>query len=269
MTLLFPNPKTTSRAGFALVIVLGFLVLLTVLVIAFFSSVTTDYVATKQYSSGAATKQLADSVVQVVLGQIKAATTGANLTWASQPGMIRTYDASGATVNNFKLYSSGAMMVGGPLKATQVSDYDTAWNQKPAAWTDLNSPVTDAGGGVNFPIIDGNNIVLLSKDASGNMVPPYLGYDAITNSTGALKADGLPDVEGFAVDPAKVTYDPTAKPSATNTPVPVPVTWLYQLRDGTFIAPDVTSHHNRDVQGLGKPAQRHKPHRGPGRLLDR
>ena len=232
-----------TRTGFALVLVLGFLVLLTILVVAFYSSVTTDYASTKQYSNGAVTKQLADSVVQVVMGQIKAATGGTNVTWASQPGMIRTYDAAGNAAGNYKLYSSGAMTTPGALTAAQVADYDTAWNTKPAAWTDLNAPVTDVHGYVNFPIIDGNNLRLLSTDASGNSCPAYYGYDAINNATGAPTPDGLPDVAGFAVDPnAKgITFDPSVAPSATNTAVPVPVTWLYQLRDGTLIAPDATS----------------------------
>ncbi len=237
---IFPGHRPT-RAGFALVLVLGFLVLLTILVVAFYSSVTTDYASTKQYSNGAATKGLADSVVQVVMGQIKAATGGTNVTWASQPGMIRTYDTGGNAAGNYKLYSSGAMTTPGALTATQVADYDPVWSTKPAAWTDLNAPVTDIHGYVNFPILDGNNIRLLTTDASGNACPAYYGYDAITNATGATTPDGLPDVAGFAVDPNKVTFNPSAAPSATNTAVPIPVTWLYQLRDGTLIAPDATS----------------------------
>ena len=103
--------------------------------------------------------------------------------------------------------------------------------------------MTDVHGYVNFPIIDGNNLRLLSTDASGNACPAYYGYDAITNATGAPTPDGLPDVAGFAVDPnAKgVSFDPSKPASTTNTAVPIPVTWLYQLRDGTLIAPDATS----------------------------
>lgn len=231
-------------AGFALVVVLGFLVLLTVLVVAFFTSVTSESATAKQYSNGAATKQLADTVVQIAMGQIKAATTGANLTWASQPGMIRTYDTSGSSASNYKLYSSDVMTTTGTLTPAQVSsDFDKAWSTKPAGWVDLNAPVADATGTANFPIIDGNNMKLLTKDATGKTVPAYLGYDTINNATGAVvsSGDGLPDVEGFAVDPAQVTYDPAKPISTSNTPVPVPVRWLYQLRDGSLIAPDAAS----------------------------
>lgn len=253
------SPRTGRRRGFALVIVLGFLVLLTVLVVAFFSSVTTDYASTRQYSSGAATKQLADSAVQVLIGQIKAATTGGGLTWASQPGMIRSFDGAGNPAANYKLYSSDAMSTTGALTPAQVSDFDTAWNTKPAGWTDLNAPVTNAPvtdaqgkvtpGTANFPIIDGNNIKKLTLDAAGRSVTPYFGYDAYNNVTGPdyttnppkSNPDGLPDIDGFAVDPGQVSYDTTKPLAASNTPVPVPVKWLYQLRDGTLVAPDATS----------------------------
>ena len=134
---IFPGHRPT-RAGFALVLVLGFLVLLTILVVAFYSSVTTDYASTKQYSNSAATKGLADSVVQVVMGQVKAATGGTNVTWASQPGMIRTYDAGGNAAGNYKLYSSGAMMTPGALTSAQVADYDA----RPGAASPPRGPIS-------------------------------------------------------------------------------------------------------------------------------
>ncbi len=238
-------PPRKPDHGFALVLVLGFLVLLTVLVVAFFTSVTTDYSSSKQYSNGAATKQLADSVVQVAMGQIKLATAGTNPTtggmvaWASQPGMIRTYDDAGTELTNYKLYSSSAMTTAGPLSLSQVSDYDTAWRTKTAAWTDLNAPVTDATGTVNFPIIDGNKMVSLTLpgDTSASLT-----YDGTNNASGGATPDGIPDVQGFSVKPnGPLTYDPSQPLSPKNTPVPMPVTWLYQLADGSLIAPDASS----------------------------
>ena len=243
-----PLGNWAPRKGFALVIVLGFLVLLTVLVIAFFSSVSTDYRSSVQYSNGSATKQLADSVVQVAMGQIKLATASVNpttngtVTWASQPGMIRTYDTTGAPVTNYKLYSSRVMTTSGPLTLRQVSDYDTAWRTESAAWTDLNAPVTLADGKtVSFPIIDGNNVKPLTS-VSGPAGSTPLSYDAINNQTGSTPGDGVPDIQGFSVNlPTQFSFDPTQAPSTINTPVPMPVTWLYQLRDGTLIAPDTGS----------------------------
>ena len=221
---------SSRRAGFALVLVLGFLVLLTALVIAFFSSVSTDYASTKQYSNAANAKLLSDSVVQIVMGQIRLATSGTNLAWASQPGMIRTFDDSGNSVTNFKLYSSDAMTTTGAL----TGDAPANWSGSPSAlWTDLNAPVTDVTGTANFPILDGNNMKQFTTDAAGVSVPAYFSYDA--------DADGVPDITGFSIDANSVNYSPSLAVSGSNTPVPFPVKWLYQLRDGSLIAPDIAS----------------------------
>ena len=233
-------PSSNQSQGSALVLVLGFLVLITALVIAFFSSVTTEVSGAKQYAAGASAKQLADSAVQVVMGNITLATSGTTTSgstaaWASQPGMIRTYDSAGNAVACYKLYSSDALILATGTTFDPGTDLDASWAAKPALFTDLNSPAT-SGTAVVFPIVDGNSIVPLSKTSSGTYsttTGTYLGYDA--------NGDGLPDVEGFAIDPAKVTYSSTAPLSPTNTPVPMPVKWIYVLKDGTLTAPDPTS----------------------------
>src|SRR5438874_118205 len=107
----FPNHSTR---GVALILVLGFLLLITGLIVAFFTSVTTELSSSKTYANGATAKQLADSAVQAVIGQISLATSGsANQpnAWASQPGMIRTYDNTGAPLDYYKLYSSDNLVV--------------------------------------------------------------------------------------------------------------------------------------------------------------
>lgn len=220
----------------ALVLVLAFLVLITALIIAFLSNVTTEHSGAKGYADGARSKQLADSAVQIAIGAIQAATDhGVQETWASQPGMIRVYDQTGAAKAYYKLYSSDTMVV----SSSQVSafepgksDVDAQWNTKPALFTDLNSPVVSGSTAV-FPILDGNAIRSLTKNRAGTSVPAYLGYDADN--------DGLPDVEGFSVDPSKVNYSPGSAISVTNTPVPMPTKWLYVLQDGTVTVADDTS----------------------------
>ena len=97
--------RRASRSGIALVIVLGFLVILSALAIAFFSSVTTELKASRTYASTVTTRQLADTAVNVVMDQIREATTATQLngtavgTWASQPGMIRVYGGAGNATN--------------------------------------------------------------------------------------------------------------------------------------------------------------------------
>ena len=115
---------TAGNKGVALVIVLAMLVLMTVLVATFFSSVTNDFTSAKAYSQGESAKQLADSAVNVVTAQIKDATAGfkipdpttgvpdtsKRLAWASQPGMIRLYDEHGNAAGYYKLYSADNMV---------------------------------------------------------------------------------------------------------------------------------------------------------------
>ena len=127
--------------------------------------------------------------------------------------MIRSYDNSGQPATNYKLYSSDAMTAASPLSLKQVNDYDTNWSANPALWTDLNAPVTDATGMANYPIIDGNHLVTLNG---------ALTYDA--------DGDGQPDIQGFSILNAPTTTQ------ANSNPVPMPVKWLYQLRDGTLAA---------------------------------
>ncbi len=245
-----------SREGVALVLVLSILVLLTALVVAFFIDTTTDLSASKNYSDAARAQQLAHAAVNVVEAQIRAGvsggTTGAPLAWASQPGMIRTYDTSGKLANSYKLYSSDVMQSAGTSfsapgsAADQSEDLPGNWSKLPSDFVDLNSPelISDANGTLKdpndptssarytarFPIIDGNNLVPLTglgTSGSGTTITsaslPLLGYD--------LNGDGFPDVEGFSVQ--QPTNYSTSKPlSSTNNPVPMPVRWLYVLQDG-------------------------------------
>ena len=106
-----PFPPRTSQEGIALVIVLAFLVLMSALILAFFSTVQTEAQSAKSYGSSVTVKQLVSSATNVVTGQISdgtrsvknpdtAAAGGAvpdtdRVVWASQPGMIRTWDGSG------------------------------------------------------------------------------------------------------------------------------------------------------------------------------
>lgn len=260
----WPSPISRARLGAALVIVLAILVLMTVLIAAFFSSVTTDFSASKAYSQGETAKQLADSAVNVVMAQIKDATAGFSrpdpsspldtserLAWASQPGMIRTWNDSGAPANSYKLYSSDTMVVSGtgydPL--TEMADMQNVggsggpWTSNPAIYTDLNSPVLvrdDVKGTIisdpsrpsekyvaSSPIIDPNNLV---SSTSLNPAGPAntLTYDS--------NKDGKPDIEGFSVS-VPPTYDSGKPLSPVNNPVPMPVKWIYVLQDGQLTAP--------------------------------
>lgn len=245
------DPVVSSRAdsrslqrkatgGFALMAALCFLVIITILVLAFFTSVSREHTTTKIYSSGVNAKFLSDAAVNLVMGQITAATQGTQpgvqgrFTWASQPGMIRTYSDQDQDTdvadNCYKLYSSSAMIVPGSTIAAQASqDVPAGWNTEPALYTDLNAPVVDSTGATNFPIVDGNGLTTMTVNGA-----QVLTYD--TNG------DGVPDVEGFSIPLSSVpTYSAGSPVSATNNPAPMPVQWLYILKDGTITSPDSVS----------------------------
>ena len=190
------SPKPLE--GAALVIVLSCLVLLAALALGLLARVESDRINSSAYRGSTLSRNLAEYAINVVMTQISAATKAdPTLAWASQPGAIRTYSATGPNlVNIYKLYSSPVMV------ANTFPSGDTAltgWSNNPALYTDLNAPVV-SGNGANvstrFPILD-------------------------------PRSSGV--VQGFAISAA-----PNA---TTLQPAPMPVTWLYVLEDGTLAAP--------------------------------
>ena len=128
--------KTLSKASVkstravALIIVLAMLVLLSGLIVAFMSTVTTEHAATESFSNATTARQLADNTTNFVIGQIREATTlyTEKGTWASQPGAIRVFMGK-QTTNQIKLGSEGGAAdwradeeaASSPAPKTQVS----------------------------------------------------------------------------------------------------------------------------------------------------
>lgn len=208
--------KTASPSqprGVALVIVLAFLVIISALAVAFFSSVTTELQASRNYASVVTTRQLAESATSVVMGQVREATARENGAWASQPGMIRVY-RDGSSVSDkadtfFKLYSSNNMTVtagqiaGFDLAAEVPTSGTDAWYSNRSLFTDLNEPViipatTGSATVKRYPIMD----------------PAAIGT-----------------VEGFGITPD------TGDPKSTERLARMPVRWIYVLQDGTLTVP--------------------------------
>ena len=155
------HSSNLKSGGIALVIVLSFLILISVIILAFFSSVTSELTNSKAVANSATTHELADSAVNVVMAQMVDATKGqdsssATLAWASQPGMIRTFDTSGKAKDFFKLYSSDQMTVDGnsfdATKEAPPPDWNSAANGE--LYTDLNAPGADSKGLLVYPIVD-------------------------------------------------------------------------------------------------------------------
>ena len=189
--------RRPGRAGFILVTVLTILVLMVMLIVAFLLRATTERTSAAGYQASAAARQLADTAVNLVQGQINLATTqGSTVAWVSQPGMVRDFDQSGNLLTAYKLYSA-ANMISGQVQIANGQSADappSAWSASPALWTDLNAPVQVPGGAKIFPSLD--------------PAATAAGY-SVTAAPGAT------------------TYQA----------VPMPVLWLYVLQDGTLVAP--------------------------------
>ena len=207
--------RSFFNSGVALVVVLSFLALLTVLAVAFFSGITAEVGATRQADSSARCRQFAELAVNVVMGQIRQATSRPGLTWASQPGMIRTFDSavvksSSKKIYNpdrpydsayYKLYSSNDMEV----TVSEMGAFDASnevpadWSSRPAQFTDLNAPCVGVDGTSRYPIFD------------------------------PAAAAGATAIAGCSLSGST----PVAAGSQAN-PAPMPVRWIYVLRDGTL-----------------------------------
>lgn len=209
--------RSGQLKGSALVIVLAFLVLVTGLIVAFFSSITNEQVGTKAEATAMTTHNLADSVANLIIAQLRDATVGfahnsdgslnsnIPLCWASQPGLIRTFDTNAAPYLAYKLYSAGTDLITSAVSV--ASDLPAVgWTSSPAAYIDLNAPVISRGN-TNYPILD-----------------PYM-----TNIS-----NGAALVDGFSISNAPVL-------SGVSNQAAMPVLWLYILKDGTVIAPDSSS----------------------------
>jgi uncharacterized protein (TIGR02600 family) len=222
----FPDARWKTKRSFSLVLVLLVLALISILIISFFSGVSSDLSSTTAYANGNGTRELADNVVQLMEAQIKGATTapvdstgavhtfsnGLPFSWASQPGMIRTYTAGGTGLMFYKLYSSDNMRTvwnnSTAYAAAMTDDLSTMDMQDPSKFTDLNSPVTATINGASttvYPIVD--PIALNSDKVAGF---------SVNSATSPNNVAG-------------VTYNPGSS-------LPMPVRWLYKLQNGALVA---------------------------------
>jgi len=91
-----PQSRRERRKGVALVTVLTVISLTTILVLTFFSLASSEHRASNVYSNGLQAQHVAEQAVNLVIAQIReATTTGTEKVWASQPGAIRTWKENG------------------------------------------------------------------------------------------------------------------------------------------------------------------------------
>ncbi|MFV0338479.1 MAG: Verru_Chthon cassette protein A, partial [Chthoniobacterales bacterium] len=185
------------QSGFAMVLVLILVVMAATMAVLFLSGAAQERQSVLAYSQGNEAQHLSQTVVNKVIGQISTATkegtTADPKAWASQPGMIRTYDTSGNLSKAYKLYSWDNLVAGtsfDPTVATEHPPFD--WKTQTAVFTDLNQPISNL-----YPIVDPT-------------------------------AEG--EVDGFTVDPAAPAVSGPGE-------APMPVKWLYVLKDGRMVSP--------------------------------
>jgi len=241
---------TTARRerGVALVIVLAMLVLLSALMVSFMSTATSERSAVSAASGGSAARQLADTTVNLMIGQIREATSQSDLsgTWASQPGAIRTYTGAlsktkknlpgggyyydykaGTQDKVYKLYSASKMKVTSseyegselPEEVKVIENWKRDDPEKD--FVDLNEPALT-------PRFD--------LDPEGTQVEPHypiVDPRAKFDAKGNVNKSSEPGiVDGF--DAKIVTDDKLKTPNGQDVPyVPMPVQWLYVMRDGS------------------------------------
>lgn len=198
------------RQGMALVIVLSAMALLMVLVLAMLVTGRSEVRSASAFSKSVQVRGLADLPVNLVMAQIRKATSnlGATHAWTSQPGMIRVFgteaglDQRAALQSAWKLYSADQMVTGSDFDAAAEANSLSAWKTQPGAFTDLNEPVA-----------------VLAADGSVRRVYPILDPAA------------LGKIDGFALSGAQ------APGSTATQPLPMPVRWLYLLQDGRLVLP--------------------------------
>ena len=192
-----------------MLLVLISLLLLSALVLAFFSSVRTEVSSSGAFASSGEADALSDSAINLVVGQIRDATNYKNgtQTWASQPGLIRTYGTAGSQVGAFKLYSAAEMRPTGGYNpvAELATEVPTDWAARPGEFVDLNTPILGADGAYDYPIINPLDLSAGKTDSS--------------------------EVEGFGVTAASYI---STNASPARTELPMPVRWLYVTRNGTM-----------------------------------
>ncbi|GAT34677.1 Verru_Chthon cassette protein A [Terrimicrobium sacchariphilum] len=227
----FPSSPAAFRTarGSALIAVLAIIVLLGALVTIFLVRTGTERSASASYDAAASTRLLAESAVNLVQATINEATTGTgSSTWASQPGAVRVFDDAGNLTKIYRLYSSTTMSTAtssGSILANDIPPVN--WASQPAVWVDLNKPVTISGFGntksLSFPILDPRD-----PKSPGSATNPSV----------------LSTLDGFSISGA---------PGATQLqPAPMPVRWMYMLRDGTMVTPSSPSGSTVTISGATK-----------------
>lgn len=140
--------------AFALVLVLIIVVLTATMAVLFLGSTARERRGVDAYARGSQVRHLGHLAVSQVMGEINAATKEGTasdpVSWASQPGMIRTFAGSSTPKTVYKLYSWDNLVTTGAVDLTNAAESPPAdWSTKTAAFVNLNEPLDQV-----YPIVD-------------------------------------------------------------------------------------------------------------------
>lgn len=215
-----PSARPQER-GVALVTVLAIMLLMTVLIMSFFTMSKNELTASLKDSDNMRARSYADAAVNMVISQIRSATTrvasdgSTILPWASQPGAIRVFQPHGALQQIVKLYSS-SQMTATNAAMIRSQDLQTNWDDYPDVWVDMNEPV----------IIP--NPSRPESLANAELIFP------IADPRAAASLGNNDPVEGFSYEATGVRGIVRGSGGASNSQrLPMPVKWIYLLADGS------------------------------------
>lgn len=243
--------------GLALIIVLSMIALATIVMLAFLSVADTEHKGTMTYSSSQSARRLADTAVNIVVGQIRAGAdqdtrVNGREIHATQPGAVRKYTASGAFLAGYKLFSDASMIFQGTGTSAGATSVGEEYNfvresEPPANWSegnnvaryvDINEPVvkgvvttTGAVGSTEtyFPVIDPRAAYSMNP-AAGTAIPVE-GFQYST--TTALTGRDIANKDPKTGRPS-IIQPPATGSGIDSLRLAMPVQWLYMLKDGTL-----------------------------------
>ena len=224
-------PRGTAP-GFALVMVLIALAVMSLLLLAVFGGAAHQIRGAQGDASFAREKMLGDTAAALVIGQIQQASTQTNQAWISEPGLLRTYAAtsSRAPAACYKLYSSPQMIDTSGSVAFLSSEIPSDWNSTANAsvYTDLNAPMSSSPGNSLYPILDAgavNKITGLTSDAGHAVEMPVAWLYELQDGTlgspsTATKANPIVGRVAFWTDDetSKIDINTAGEGSPWNTP---------------------------------------------------
>ncbi len=241
--------KQHNKRGIALISVLAILTLAAVMILAFFSLSRNELTSSTAYSHGIEAQQLAQTAVNIVIHQIRSASSEKNVAWASQPGMIRTWDQNGFKAG-YKLYSDDEMLLERESEVfddfKDLRDWDSPSNK--VKYVDLNQPVLRENVGATETAFD--------QEEYETQYKRY--YPIVDPRAKELEASDLSrskkSVEGFDFELDNVAHASESS-GLEHAWLPMPVKWLYQLADGTLGTLVGGDNRFQRVSGAGIPSR--------------